>query len=135
MDRGAALFPGYSTSGFARGIRDAFGEVAALLFGSAPFAPHAAIDSEIYALVEPHLAILVHRHAKFAAERWAKEVDDFVSRTFFWPEPAATETFGRLDRRQIALMVDRIVAEERQRGAAAPAELPATSRFGSSWAD
>lgn len=135
MDRGTALFPAYSTSAIARSIREAFAEVASLLFGSAPFAPQTAIDREIYGLVEPHLAILVHKHAKFAAERWAKEVDDFVGRTFFWPEPAATETFGRLDRREIAQMVDRIVAEERQRSAAAPMELPATSRFGSSWAD
>ena len=135
MDRGTALFPAYSTNGIARSLREAFGEVASLLFGSAPFAPQATIDLEIYALVEPHLAILVHKHAKFAAERWTKEIDDFVGRTFFWPEPAATETYGRLDRRQIARMVDRIVMQERQRAAAAPAELPATSRFGSSWAD
>ena len=99
MDRGTATLPAYSTNGIARSIREAFGEVASLLFGSAPFAPQATIDLEIYGLVEPHLAILVHRHAKFSAERWAKEVDDFVGRTFFWPEPAATETFGRLDRR------------------------------------
>src|ERR1700733_11707941 len=120
MDRGTATLPAYSTNGIARSIREAFGEAASLLFGSAPFAPQATIDLEIYGLVEPHLAILVHRHAKFSAERWAKEVDDFVGRTFFWPEPAATETYGRLGRRKIAQMVDRIVTEERQRAASAP---------------
>jgi hypothetical protein len=134
MDRGTALFPAYSLSGVAQGIRAAFVEVVSLLFGSAPFATGAAIDREVEALVEPHLAILVHKRAKFGDERWAQEVDAFVGRTFFWPEPAATETFGKLDRRQIAQMVDRIVAEAREREPAA-APLPATSRFGASWAD
>jgi hypothetical protein len=134
MDRGTALFPAYSASGVAQGIRDAFVEVVSLLFGSAPFAPGAAIDREVEALVEPHLAILVHKRAKFGDERWVQEVDAFVSRTFFWPEPAATETFGKLDRRQIAQMVDRVVAEAREREPQA-APLPATSRFGASWAD
>jgi hypothetical protein len=135
MDRGTALFPVYSSSGVARSIRDAFAEVAALLFGSAPFGTRAAIDAEIFVAVEPHMAILLHKKAKYGAERWAKEIEDFVARAFFWPEPAATDVFGRMDRRQIAQMVDRIVAEEQQRAASKPMELPQTSRFGSSWAD
>ncbi|HWA90846.1 MAG TPA: hypothetical protein VG889_12475 [Rhizomicrobium sp.] len=136
MDRGTALLPAYGTTGIARSIREAFGEVAALLFGSATFTPRPAVDGEVLALVEPHLAILVHKRAKFApqSERWAKELDDFVRRTFFWPEPAATETFGRMAQREIAALVDRIVAAEQERAAAAKA-LPATSRFDSSWAD
>jgi hypothetical protein len=135
MDRGTALFPAYSANGVARSIRDAFAEVASLLFGNAPFGASGAIDGEIHAVVEPHMAILLHKKAKYGAERWAKEVEDFVSRAFFWPEPAATDTFGRMDRRQIAQMVDRILDEEQTRAAARPAELPQTSRFGSSWAD
>jgi hypothetical protein len=135
MDRGTAIFPAYGASGIVRGIRDAFAEVAELLFGSAPFGTRAGIDAEIHAAVEPHMAILLHKKAKYPAERWAKEIEDFVARTFFWPEPAATDTFGRLDRRQIAQVVDRIVAGERQRAALKRAELPQTSRFGSSWAD
>lgn len=127
----------YSTTALARSIREAFGEVAALLFGSATFSPRAAVDQEVLALVEPHLAILSHKRVKFAAdaERWARELDAFVSRTFFWPVPAQTETHGKLDRGRLAAMVDRIVAEEQARMAALAAALPATSRFDSHWAD
>jgi hypothetical protein len=130
VDRGAALFP--ARAGFTRSVREAFGEVAALLFGSATFGPHPAIDREIYELVAPHLAILIHKRARFASERWSKELHDFVQRTFFWPEPAATETFGKLDRGALAAMVERIVIAEQARTAAA---LPQTRRFDSSWAD
>ena len=139
MDRSTALFPAYSSASIAKSIRDAFGEVAALLFGSATFTPRPAVDDEVFALVEPHLAILIHKRAKIlssaAPERWTRELDDFVRRTFFWPEPAATDLYGRLDRREIGQIVDRFVAGEQQREAARPAELPQTSRFGSSWAD
>jgi hypothetical protein len=135
MEREMAVIPGYGSGGFARSFRDALAEVASLLFGGAPFGSRAAIDAEIQAAVEPHLAILLHKRAKYPAERWAKEIDDFVSRTFFWPEPAATDLYGRLDRREIGQIVDRFVAHEQQRAAARPAELPQTSRFGSSWAD
>jgi hypothetical protein len=132
MEREMAVGSGY---GFARSFREALAEVGSLLFGSAPFGSRAAIDAEIAVAVEPHMAILLHKRAKYPTERWAKEVDDFVARTFFWPEPAATDLYGRLDRREIARIVDRIVAGEQLREAARPAELPQTSRFGSSWAD
>jgi len=134
MDRGTALFSAYSTSAIAKSIREAFGEVAALLFGSATFTPRPALDDEVLALVEPHLAVLVHKRAKLGAadERWMRELDEFVRRTFFWPEPAASEAFGCGDRRRIAETVDRIVARTQTTAAAA---LPATSRFDSSWAD
>lgn len=134
MTRGTALFPAYSTAAISRGIREAFGEVAALLFGSATFSPRPAIDDDVHELVEPHLAILTHKRARYVPERWNRELDDFVRRTFFWPEPAATEAFGRLDRHQIAALVDRIVAEAQDRQAQA-ATMPQTSRFDSSWAD
>jgi hypothetical protein len=134
MDRGTALFPAYATAAISRSVREAFGEVAALLFGSATFHPRPAVDEEVHALVAPHLAILVHKHAKFASERWARELDDFVRRTFLWPEPAATETFGRMDRAALAAMVDRLVVQEQARAATAQT-LPQTSRFDSSWAD
>jgi hypothetical protein len=114
MDRGTAHFPAYGATGLARSIRGAFGEVAALLFGSATFTPRPAIDAEVLALVEPHLAILAHKRAKFgpASERWTGELDAFVRRTFFWPEPAATETFGRMGKGEIAALIDKIVAAE-----------------------
>ncbi len=138
MARGTAFFPVYGAGGIAKSIRDAFGEVAALLFGSVTFTSRGAVDHDVFALVEPHLAILVHKRAKLlargAGERWAKELDDFVRRTFFWPEPAATESFGRLDRRRLAAIVDGIVAQAQTREAAR-ATLPATSRFDSAWAD
>lgn len=134
MDRGTAMFPAYATASLSRSVRVAFGEVAALLFGSATFSPHPSVEREVCELVTPHLAILVHKRAKFASERWAKELGDFVQRTFFWPEPAATETFGRMNRRELAAMVDRIVLAEQERVATAKA-LPQTSRFDSSWAD
>ncbi|MBV9990374.1 MAG: hypothetical protein JOZ72_03695 [Alphaproteobacteria bacterium] len=134
MTRGIALFPAYATAAVSRGIREAFGEVAALLFGSATFSPRPAVESDVHELVEPHLAILVHKRSRYAPERWAGELDGFVRRTFFWPEPAVTEAFGRLDRHQLATLVDRIVANEQDRQAEAAA-LPQTSRFDSSWAD
>jgi len=134
MDRGTTSFPAYAAASFTRSMREAFGEVVALLFGSATFDPHPAVDAEVQALVAPHLAILAHKRTKFASERWARELGDFVQRTFFWPEPAATETFGRMERRELAAMVDRIVIEEQTRAAAA-SHLPQTSRFDSSWAD
>ena len=134
MDRGTAMFPAYATAQLARSLREAFGDVAALLFGSAPFSLRPAPDREVHALVAPHLAILMHKRAKFASERWNKELSDFVQRTFFWPEPAATETYGRMGRSDLAAMVDRIVIAEQER-VAATAALPQTSRFDSSWAD
>lgn len=144
MDRGTALFPAYSLGAVAQGIRDAFGEVVAMLFGGKAFRDRAELESETLAVVEPHLAILVHKRARYLApaedgtvrhQRWDKELDDFVGRTFFWPLLAPTEAFGTLNRAQIALIVDRIVVRERDRQSAAAAMLPATSRFDSSWAD
>jgi hypothetical protein len=129
MDRGTALFPAYSANGIARGIAEAFAEIVALLFGA-----RGAIDAEIRAAVEPHMAILLHKKARYTPQRWTKEVEDFVARTFFWPEPAATDAFGKLGRGEIARIVDRIVAEEQQR-AVSPAALPATSSFDTSWTD
>jgi hypothetical protein len=144
MTRGAIVLPQFPTTGFARGLREFLGEVANLLFGNATFEPHPAFDDELRALVKPHLAILVHKRGRLLASgddfavrkmRWAEELDCFVNRTFFWPQPAATEAHGQVDRRHIARFVDSIVAEEQSRVAAAPGSLPTTSRFDSHWAD
>jgi hypothetical protein len=131
MERGATFFTAYGNGGgVARTIRDTIGEVAALLFGSAPFAPHPSVEQEVQTLVAPHLAILIHKRRKFAAERWAKEIDDFVGRVFFWPASAVP-----LDRVQISALVDRIVADAQDKADTTVSMLPATSRFDSSWAD
>jgi hypothetical protein len=143
MTRGALVLPQNATTGFARSLREFVGEVASLLFGNATFEPHASFDDELRALVQPHLAILVHKRSRLLAPgpdfmarnaRWVNELDGFVNRTFFWPQPAATESHGKVDRRHIARFVDGIVAEEQVRATAAPGKLPATSRFDSHWA-
>jgi hypothetical protein len=134
MEPGTAPFTAYSGAsgggGFARTIRDAIGEVAALLFGSTPFAPHPSVEQEVQALVAPHLAILIHKRRKFAAERWAKEIDEFVGRIFFWPASVVP-----LERSQLAALVDRIVAQAQEAADTTASMLPQTSRFDSSWAD
>jgi len=141
MDRRSALAPAHSATGLAQVIRYAFADAIAMLFSTATFEPQRSLESEVYELVEPHLAILVHKRRRFVGddvrehELWAKELDDFVGRTFFWPTPAATEAFAKYDRRKIAKMVDKIVVHEQLRQDAAQAVLPQTCRFSSSWAD
>jgi hypothetical protein len=141
MDRMSNLSPAYATNGLAQVIRDAFADAIAMLFATATFAPQRSLESEVFELVEPHLAILVHKRRKFAGddkrehELWAKELDAFVGRTFFWPTPATTEAFAKCDRRRVGAMVDKIVAHEQFKQDIAEAVLPQTSRFGASWAD
>jgi hypothetical protein len=143
MDRSVASYPAYATSGIGRTIRDALAEVASLLFASAPFQPRREIEREAHALIEPHLAILVHKRARCLApaegpartDRWAKELDDFVERSFFWPAPQGNEAFARIGRPELSSLVDRIVEAEQRRQAAEKAALPLTSRFDSYWAD
>jgi hypothetical protein len=115
-----ALAAGGVTAGVKRSLRAFLREV----FGDATFQPHASFDDELRALVDPHLAILAHKRTKllapghdFAARsgRWVQELEAFVNRTFFWPQPAATEVHRRVDRRHIARFVDGIVAEEQVR--------------------
>lgn len=144
MDRIASR-PGVAAAGvIGRTIKDAFADVAALLFGSATFEPRSSLEHEVRELVEPHLAILMHRRSRFLApdangvvneERWSAEIDAFVDRCFFAPAPASSDAHGRLNRRQLVRLVDQIVVEGQHRLAAEKAPLPATSRFGSCWAD
>jgi hypothetical protein len=137
----SAVSLSHSANGLAQVIRDAFADAIAMLFATATFEPQRSLESEVYELVEPHLAILVHKRRKFVGddirdhELWVKELDAFVGRTFFWPTPATTEAFAKCDRRKIAAMVDKIVAREQLKEDAARAVLPQTCRFSSSWAD
>jgi hypothetical protein len=141
MDRMSNAVSASPATSLAQVIRDAFADAIAMLFATATFAPQRSLESEVYELVEPHLAILVHKRRRFMGEDprehelWAKEVDAFVGRTFFWPTPAATEAFAKYDRRKIGKMVDKIVANEQFKRDVAGAVLPQTSRFGASWAD
>lgn len=141
MDRTTANFPAYSAPGIARTIRDAFAEVAALLFGSATFEPRQSLELEVRELVEPQLAILVHKRTRFLtpdangavrADRWTDELYGFVERSFFWP--SSNDAQRKPDRRHLVKLVDRIVAAEQEKEAQ-QSPLPATSRFGSAWAD
>jgi hypothetical protein len=133
--------PAHAATGLAQVIRDAFTDAISMLFATATFEPHRSLESEVYELVEPHLAILVHKRRKFVSddrrehELWMMELDAFVGRTFFWPTPAKTEAFARCDRRKIGAMVDQIVAHEQLKQEVEQAVLPATSRFGAAWAD
>lgn len=144
MTRGTLVLSQNATTGFTRSLRELLGEVANLLFGNTTFEGTSPFEDELRALVKPHLTILVHKRAKLLAPgddlaarnaRWAKELDAFINRTFFWPQPAATEAHGSVDRRHIARFVDEIVAEEQARDLAAGQSLPTTSRFDSSWAN
>ena len=141
MDRISSIASVRSTNGLAQVIRDTFADAIAMLFATATFAPQRSLESEVYELVEPHLAILVHKRRKFVGddkrehELWSKELDAFVGRTFYWPTPATTEAFAKYDRRKIAAMVDKIVARDQFQQEVAQAILPQTSRFGASWAD
>jgi hypothetical protein len=137
----SALSPAHSANGLAQVIRNAFADAIAMVFATMTFEPHRSLESDVHELVEPHLPILVHKRRKYFGEDarehelWTKELDAFVGRTFFWPTPAATETFVKCDRRKIGAMVDRIVANEQVKQDIAEAVLPATSRFGAAWAD
>ena len=144
MDRNLSTPNVAVAGGITRTIRDAFAEVAALLFGSATFEPKSTLEHELRELVEPHLAILVHRRTRFLApdangivdsERWAAEIDNFVDRSFFWPAPASGEAHVKLNRRQLVQLVEQIVVCEQRKLAAESGPLPATSRFDSCWAD
>ena len=119
-----------AAAGFARRLRGFLGQVAILLFGDTSFEPNASFEDELRALVQPHLAILIHKRRRLLAPghdftarsaRWVQELDGFVSRTFFWPQPAAGEAHGNVDRRHIARFVDGIVADEQVRTMVPPA--------------
>ena len=131
-----------TASGLQRNLRAFVRAVADLLPGNGTLQPPASFDDELRALVDPHLAILVHQRSKllapghdFAARsaRWVQELEAFVNRTFFWPQPATTEVHGKVDRRHIARFVDGIVAEEQVRILVAPDALP--PHLDSSWPD
>ena len=141
MDRMSNAVPKSPATGLAQVIRDAFADAVAMLFATATFEPQRSLESEVYELVEPHLAILVHKRRRFMGEDsrehelWVKELDAFVGRTFFWPTPATTEAFAKFDRRKIGAMVDKIVTNEQFKQDVAQIVLPQTSRFSGSWAD
>ena len=95
-------------------------------------------------MVEPHLAILAHKRARFLSEdingavrneRWTEELDGFIEGSFFWPASASGEALDKVGRRHLVKLVDRIVADEQRKNVAANAAFPATSRFDSYWAD
>jgi hypothetical protein len=132
-----------ATPAIGRTLRDAFAEVAALLFGSATFTPRHSVVEELRCAVEPHLAVLVHKRNRclspedgnIRAERWASELDDFVTRNFIQSALAANRALGTMGRGELTCLVDRLVEAEQCKAAARGAALPLTSRFDSSWAD
>jgi hypothetical protein len=140
MNRATALTD-TPAAGIARTIRDAFAEVASLLFGSATFEPRQSLELEVRELVEPQLAILVHKRTRYLTpdangtvrnDRWSDELYGFVERSFFWPPSGDVQ--HKPDRRHLVKLVDQIVAAE-QGKTAQKSLLPATSRFESGWAD
>ena len=128
---------GYAVA-FESGVKNVFGQIAAWLSPDA----ERLHDDALREVVEPHLAWLMHKRAKHltpdssgtsSPERWARELDDFVNRTFFWPPPEPVRGYGKSSRSDIAYRVDRIVTRA-QNQESERAHLPATSRFGSGWA-
>ena len=92
--------------------------------------------SEVRSLVQPHLAILVHKRARAYSkeetgapsdERWRSELNRFADR---WAHLAANEA----ERAQLIAVLDQIVVDEQQRLAAESSAIPMTSRFDTSWA-
>jgi hypothetical protein len=144
MVRSIATLNASAANGIGRSIREALAEVATMLLGSTTFEPQRLIETDVRELVEPHLAILMHKRERFLTpdangaprnERWTAELDGFVERSFFWPASAANEAHDKVGRRHLVNLVDRIVVAEQRKRAAMNASLPATSRFDSSWAD
>jgi len=96
------------------------------------------LEQSLRDLVEPHLAVLVHKRSKLAADadailsgKWLAELGEFVERIGRF-----LETEWQADRRRILGLLDDIIAEEQHRQAdAASAEcIPATGRFDMRWA-
>ncbi len=92
-----------------------------------------AEDAELAELVAPHLAILLHKRAKYLGadsdkRRWRSELHQFVARTIL-PYLDEDPALHGLSAEALAEKVDAIVGDEQRRVETAPAPLPATSRF------
>ncbi|HUJ45669.1 MAG TPA: hypothetical protein VLV55_00950 [Rhizomicrobium sp.] len=89
-------------------------------------------------LTAPHLAVLVHKRGKLAAEadailsgKWLGELADFSERIVRF-----LEIEWQADRRRIVGLLDDIIAEEQHRQAeeAFGESVPVTGRFDMRWA-
>ena len=129
---------GNGTERAGRPVREAIREVWRLLKQGidVPGDWQPALHTELKALAEPHMAVLVHKRAKLVQalqdERWASELVDFIGR-IVWPHLSDSEHLGGRNQNCIAELLDEIVAAE-QRAVARLAPIPQTSRFDTSWA-
>jgi hypothetical protein len=100
-----------------------------------PAAWHAPLQEELRDLAHPHMAVLMHKRAKFGADdaRWHDELHYFVGQTL-WPHIAKSELLAGRNEAQVAELLDEVVAASQRREAEREAELPLTSRFDTSWA-
>lgn len=100
-----------------------------------PAAWHAPLQEELRDLAHPHMAVLMHKRAKFGAEdaRWHDELHHFVSQTL-WPHIAKSELLAGRNEAQVAELLDEVVAASQRREAERETEIPLTSRFDTSWA-
>jgi len=96
------------------------------------------LEQSLRELAEPHLAVLVHKRSKLAAEadailsgKWLNELAEFAERIGRF-----LESEWQSDRRRILGLLDDIIAEEQHRQAeeASAESVPATGRFDMRWA-
>jgi hypothetical protein len=97
-----------------------------------------AFEAEMRELIQPHMAVLVHRRAKLLdgsdGSRWSAELDTFL-RNSLMPLLGDERDYAERNRAFVSLMLDVAIAEEQRRSyESRVAELPFARGFDASWA-
>jgi len=95
-------------------------------------------ESEVKALIVPHLPVLAHRRARLLdggrGERWSDELDGFMEQRL-WPLLGEDRAFAERNRTFVTLLLDVTIAAEQSRDRAPGGEaLPLVRAFDASWA-
>jgi hypothetical protein len=97
-----------------------------------------AFETEMRDLIQPHMAVLVHRRIKLMdgsdGSSWWEELDRFMD-VSLWPLLGDDRDYADRNRTFVMLMLDIAVSEEQcRRAKPRPDMLPQVARFGSAWA-
>jgi hypothetical protein len=97
-----------------------------------------AFEIEMRELIQPHMAVLVHRRVKLLdgsdGSSWWEELDRFMTASL-WPLLGDERDYADRNRMFVTLMLDVAISEEqRRRATPRPDILPHVARFGSAWA-
>ncbi|MBV9542307.1 MAG: hypothetical protein JO167_13675 [Alphaproteobacteria bacterium] len=97
-----------------------------------------AFETEMRELIQPHMAVLVHRRAKLLdgsdGSRWSAELDAFL-RDGLMPLLGDERDYAERNRAFVSLMLDVAIAEEQRRTyEQRTTELPFARSFDASWA-